>query len=1235
MKKLSTLIMLLAVFNYCFASAEKDESVTRSGLKRTAALMSPMDDNYFEEGFEGVFPPANWVMDPVSGESGAWAQDDGTSYGSGAAFDGTYAAMFNNYNYSTDTQGSLISPELDLSAATAPQLHFVWWNNDGSYSPAKLTVYTSVDGASYVQLLDIETCESGEESWVTVSKYLTSDVKYVKFTATSDYGMKNTFIDNVYINEGPAGPSAAMNMEAAQFPEIAVGSSIDPWGDAFVLSNQGSEDLIINSITDLSGTEFSTNFDASTVVPMEGSYAFGFEYAPVDTDADVVSFEINTNGGVVTVELTGNGYVLADNIVEIGSALEVDQHLPVVPNHAFSYSQSIFKSEELNLSGKQIEKIYYHFNGGEAIDDEIAIYMGHTDDDEFAAWLPLSEMTLVYQGQMTSDAVDNWIEFVLPMPFEYDNTKNLVVAVDENTEGAHGANCDFFCTNAGVSMSAIGFGSTDVDPANPNSSSTMSLTYRPNIRFEYADFVAIQDGIVQGTVTNAVTSQPIEGATVSIALQTTETAADGSYSIEIAEGTHELTISAPGYFSFVQDVVVTPGTPVTVDAALAVDIEVTYNILEEGFEDASIPPMGWSQYQMGDAMGWVVWPFEFEGAWSARYYGDMFGDSDDYLVTPQLQIIGEARLKFRSWMGEPDYCTVHVSTGSPDPADGDYVQVLNLPDQGMGWNLMNIDLSAYAGEYIYIAFRGMATTTDGPDWTIDNVVVEQTVQTGMIAGTVTLDGGNGNVENVTVSAGGVSVHPNADGTYEIQIGAAAYTVVAQLNGYESAAAAGVQVVAGQTVENNDFTLIAEPVVINPPKNVSVDANTGIVTWEAPELAFGFDELAYEDGDPSFAVNEYGRAFGVHMNVNTPCQLMSLKYFTYCEIDTLQFEAFIYNMEGGQPTYEILWSNLSVRAAMGNWTEIDLSGHNLMMDGDFIPCMVAWEPIALFADIDQSNGRAWDGYSVPWTLTNNTYYIRAVVKYPDGSMYEIDQNGNREIINYNVYLDNMVSPVFNEISWQAEQFQYLETGSNHVAGVSAVYEAGESEIFEVPFTYMGLTPGVRGTVTLAENGNGSVNDVELFINNQIISPNASGAYSINLEPGTYTITASLENYEQVIIDEIEVNPAEKTEINIDMISYLGVGDNAKSSFGLTSIYPVPVNGNATIAYQVEEAQNIDVNIYNMNGQLVNKLVSDFRTAGSYQYNWNATNMNGSRVKPGVYMVEVAGQQSSSRSKIIVL
>ncbi|MBI9033082.1 MAG: choice-of-anchor J domain-containing protein [Bacteroidales bacterium] len=663
--------------------------------------------------------------------------------------------------------------------------------------------------------------------------------------------------------------------------------------------------------------------------------------------------------------------------------------------------------------------------------------------------------------------------------------------------------------------------------------------------------------------------------------------------------------------------------------------EITYTILEEGFESGACPPAGWTQYQMATPMGWQIWNFENSGEWSARYYSDYGESHDDWLVSPQLYITGQTTLTFYSWMGEHNICTIHVSTGSADPADGEYIEVLNLPNQGWSWNEMIIDLSEYTGSEVYIAFRGNIPAVEGVDWTIDDILVETTAQAGVISGTVLLDGGSGNVQDVLISAGPLTSNPDNNGYYELQIGEGTYDVTANLDGYDSELVGNVTVVAGQSTANVDFTLIVEEIVINPPRNVSVDAQTGIVYWDSPELPNGMIELAYEDGDPSFAVNEYGRAFGVHMTVDSPCQLMSIKYFTYAEADTMQFEAYIYNMAEGSPTDEILWSNMNVTAVAGNWTEVDLTEYSLMVESDFLPAMKAWEPIALFADVDQSNERSWDGFPDPWTLTNNTYYIRAVVKYADGSLVEVDQNGNREIISYNVFLDNMVSPVFTDITWEAEQFPYLENGTDHVAGVSAVYQAGESEIIEVPFTYTGVTPGISGTITLSENGNGNVEDVELLINNQFVSPDAEGMFGIDLLPGTYSITATLTDYEQQTIGEIEVKSAEITTVNIDMISYLTAENINSTDFGITSVYPVPVKSSATIAYDISEAQRINVSVYDLSGQFVSCIISDFCSVGSYQHNWNATDMNGNRVKSGVYILEMKGYKNILKKKIIVL
>ncbi|TSA26378.1 hypothetical protein D4R71_03905, partial [bacterium] len=150
-----------------------------------------------DEGFEGTFPPTGWLSESASGD--LWAQDDGTDYGPGSAYSGTYAAMYNNYDYSSGNSGSMTTSAFDVSTLTSPQLDFYWWNDDSSYNPAKLILYTSDDGAVFTPFDTLDVCQSG--GWVNYNTPLATTVTHVKFEAISDYGMKNTFVDNFKIGQ--------------------------------------------------------------------------------------------------------------------------------------------------------------------------------------------------------------------------------------------------------------------------------------------------------------------------------------------------------------------------------------------------------------------------------------------------------------------------------------------------------------------------------------------------------------------------------------------------------------------------------------------------------------------------------------------------------------------------------------------------------------------------------------------------------------------------------------------------------------------------------------------------------------------------------------------------------------------------------------------------------------------------------------------------------------------------
>ncbi|MCB5228603.1 MAG: choice-of-anchor D domain-containing protein [Candidatus Cloacimonetes bacterium] len=99
--------------------------------------------------------------------------------------------------------------------------------------------------------------------------------------------------------------------------------------------------------------------------------------------------------------------------------------------------------------------------------------------------------------------------------------------------------------------------------------------------------------------------------------------------------------------------------------------------------------------------------------------------SNDWLVTPPL-VLGadDWMLNFWNMSLYPDdytYYGVMVTAGIPDPNIGPWTQVWNPASITGNWENESIDLSAYAGETIHIAF--VYQGSNGPAWFLDDITV--------------------------------------------------------------------------------------------------------------------------------------------------------------------------------------------------------------------------------------------------------------------------------------------------------------------------------------------------------------------------------------------------------------------------------------------------------------------------------------------------------------------------------
>jgi len=84
------------------------------------------------------------------------------------------------------------------------------------------------------------------------------------------------------------------------------------------------------------------------------------------------------------------------------------------------------------------------------------------------------------------------------------------------------------------------------------------------------------------------------------------------------------------------------------------------------------------------------------------------------------------------------------------------------------------------------------------------------------------------------------------------------------------------------------------------------------------------------------------------------------------------------------------------------------------------------------------------------------------------------------------------------------------------------------------------------------------------------------------------------------------------------------------YTLMQNFPNPFNPTTTIRYDIPEATNVTLTIYNMNGQVVDRLINQKQEPGFYSVNWNARN-----VSTGVYIYRIQVDGFSSVKKCIVI
>ncbi|MBU2444605.1 MAG: T9SS type A sorting domain-containing protein [Bacteroidetes bacterium] len=76
-------------------------------------------------------------------------------------------------------------------------------------------------------------------------------------------------------------------------------------------------------------------------------------------------------------------------------------------------------------------------------------------------------------------------------------------------------------------------------------------------------------------------------------------------------------------------------------------------------------------------------------------------------------------------------------------------------------------------------------------------------------------------------------------------------------------------------------------------------------------------------------------------------------------------------------------------------------------------------------------------------------------------------------------------------------------------------------------------------------------------------------------------------------------------------------NVPTEYGITS-FPNPFNPTTTLLYKLVDDSDVLLEIYDITGKLVDKLVNEQKQSGYHSVVWNTTNINGEKLSSGIYI-----------------
>ena len=276
-----------------------------------------------------------------------------------------------------------------------------------------------------------------------------------------------------------------------------------------------------------------------------------------------------------------------------------------------------------------------------------------------------------------------------------------------------------------------------------------------------------------------------------------------------------------------------------------------------------------------------------------------------------------------------------------------------------------------------------------------------------------------------------------------------------------------------------------------------------------------------------------------------------------------------------------------------------------------------------------------------------YDVTAVVLNENDVLLSWDHNElDRSLLGFNIYSNGVLEDTTDpdETSFM---FNNLAQGT-YLFWVTALFATGESDMSEMVSAIV-----APATAPVADAG-----DDFTAVSGDEVTLDGSGSYDINGDLLSYnwTAPAGIELSNNAIASPVFTAPqvTEETQYTLSLVVSDGTffsdpdeviitivmtnndeNEVAAGNLELLGNYPNPFNPETEIVFNLKSSSEVELNIYNLKGQLIRSLVNGNMNSGEQRIIWNGMDSSNNAVGSGIYYYQIRSGKYTSTGKMVLL